>query len=75
MKYEGFEIHASPFITDAYCECGKRLIEVANGLLSTAMYCPKCENVYRLKLIKVNRKKASKKFLKQCREDYGRDKI
>jgi hypothetical protein len=67
MIYDGFKIAATPFICDAYCKCGSRLIEVTNGLLSTAMYCPKCENVYALKLVKVPSKRVGDGFLQMCR--------
>jgi len=68
MQFDGFEIHASPFFSNAYCrECGENLIEVKNGRLSQAMYCPKCENVYLLKLIKVPQKKITAEFLEQAR--------
>lgn len=69
MIYDNFKISASPFICDAYCKCGNRLIEVSNGMFSTAMYCPKCENVYALKLIQVPKKKVTEEFLEQCRKD------
>lgn len=68
MIYDGFKIAATPFIHDAYCKCGNRLVEVSNGLLSTAMYCPKCQSVYTLRLIKLAAKKVSEEFLQQCRE-------
>ena len=67
MKFDNFEITASPFIHHAYCKCGKSLIQVANGFISKAMYCPKCENVYVLKLIKVPYKKIKEEFIAQCR--------
>ena len=35
--------------------------------MSRALYCPKCENVYILKKIKVPVKKITEEFLKQCR--------
>lgn len=73
MIYDGFKIAATPFICDAYCKCGSRLIEVTNGLLSTAMYCPKCESVYVLKLIKLADKKVSEEFLQQCRNKVKKD--
>lgn len=69
MIYEGFKMHAIEHITDAYCECGKRLEEVSNGLLSRALFCPKCENVYILKKIKLPKKKVTKEFIEQCRKE------
>jgi len=69
MMFEGFGVSAIPFVHDAYCKCGVKLKEVSNGLLSKAMYCPKCENVYLLKLVKEPKKKISKEFLNQCREE------
>ena len=69
MKFDNFEIYATPHIIEAYCRCGNTLIEVSNGLFSRAMFCSKCENVYQLKLIKVPQKKISSDFLKQARKE------
>ena len=69
MKFKNFRITAIPNITDAYCECGAELIEVSNGFLSSAMFCPKCENVYQLKLVKMPIKKVSIEFINQCKKD------
>ncbi len=69
MIYDRFKIHATPHIADAYCECKVKLHEVSNGLLSTAMYCPKCESVYLLKLVKLAKKKVTSEFLKQCKQE------
>ncbi len=67
MIYEGFKIHSTEHIDEAYCECGKTLLEVSNGFLSRALYCPQCENVYVLKKVKVPAKKVTEEFLNQCR--------
>ena len=69
MKVSGCEIHAKPFITDAYCKCGESLVQVSNGFFSIAMYCPKCENVYGLKLIKYPAKYISAVYINQCRKE------
>lgn len=70
MIFNNFKIHAIPYITDAYCsKCHNSLKEVSNGLLSRAMYCPVCESVFMLKLVKVPNSKLSKEFIKQCREE------
>jgi hypothetical protein len=69
MLFEKFKIHATPHISDAYCECGDKLEQVSNGWFSVAMYCLKCESVYTLQLRKVPKKKVTKKFLEQCREE------
>ena len=74
MIFEKFKISAMPFICDAYCECGKTLIEVSDGWMSSALYCEKCENVYALKMVKVNKAKISEKYLQQCREEVARKK-
>lgn len=69
MQYDGFSVVASPHIINASCKkCHGTLKEVDNGWLSTAMFCPKCESVFILKLIKMPNKKISEDFLKQCRE-------
>jgi len=72
MKCDNFEIAATPFIHHAYCKCGKSLVQVSNGFFSKAMYCPKCENVYTLKLVKVPAKKIGNDFIDQCREECQR---
>ncbi len=70
MQFKNFELQASPHITRATCtdfKCGRDLIEVDNGWSSVALFCPKCENVYVLKLIKVPIKKIDEKFILECR--------
>lgn len=70
MIFDDFEINAMPFFSSMNCKnCGESLKEVSDGWLSRAFYCPECENVYTLKIIKVSDKKITKKFLKQCREE------
>lgn len=73
MMYDGFRIYATEHITEAYCkDCGTELREVSNGLLSKSLYCPKCENVYQIKLTKIPKNKITKKYLEQCRKEIGR---
>lgn len=67
MIFDNFKIAASPFIADAYCKCGNKLHEVPNGLLSVALFCPKCDDVYQLKLVKTPKTKVPEEFLEQCR--------
>ena len=74
MKFDDFEIHASPYILNAYCrECRGTLVEVSNGWFSRAMFCPKCENVYQLKLIKISKSKVSDAFLEQARKEINKE--
>jgi len=73
MLFDKFSISATPFIHDALCKCGNRLKQVSNGLLSAAFYCPKCENVYRLKLVKAQAKDVTEEYLKQCRKEIKDD--
>jgi hypothetical protein len=68
MIFDNFKIAASPFIADAYCKCRNRLHEVPNGLMSVVLYCPKCEDVYELKLVKLPKSKVSEEFLNQCKD-------
>jgi hypothetical protein len=71
MKFNGFTLAAVPLI-DAHCkECGSRLHEVSNGLLSIALYCPNrmCEAVYTLKMIRVPKKDIRPDYLEQCRRE------
>jgi len=67
MKFDGFEIHASPFLADAFCECGNRLSEVSNGCISSALYCVKCESVYVITKRRLPKNKITREFLQQCR--------
>lgn len=72
MKFEGFSIHAHPFISNASCrECHATLKEVSNGLISSAMFCPKCESVYILRLVKLPKNKVTPEFLAQSRQEVG----
>ncbi len=69
MIFGNFEIHATPHIMQAYCNCGHSLNELSSDFTSSAMFCSKCENVYALKLIKVPAKKLNPKFMEQCRKE------
>jgi len=81
MIYEGFKIHSTERIHEAYCsnrKCKKRgekeMIEVSNGFASVALFCPHCESVYVLTLERVDpRSKKNrgqyKRFLEQCRDE------
>lgn len=73
MIFDGFKLHAIPHITEAYCtnkECKKRgeLTEVSNGFLSRALFCPNCESVYLIKLVRVQPKKITPQYLENCRK-------
>jgi hypothetical protein len=69
VMFNNFQIGATPYIHHAYCKCGETLREVSNGLLSKAMFCPKCESIYMLTLRKVPSKLITKDFMKQCKEE------
>ena len=70
MKYDNFNITAQPYITEAYCNnCSGELVEVSNGWFSSAMFCPKCERVFVLKLIKAKDKDINEAFLEQARKE------
>ena len=59
MQFEDFELHAEPVVTNAVCrKCRNNLIEVPNGWLSRAWFCPACEFVYVLRLAKLPAKKS-----------------
>ena len=74
MIFKNFEIHASPNIQNARCKCGTMLEEVSNGWVSTALFCPKCENVYVLKLVKLSASKVSPEFLAQAKKEIDDEK-
>lgn len=68
MQFENFEIHAEPVFTQVVCrKCRGNCIEVPNGWLSRAWFCPTCEFVYLLKLVKVAKSAIDGPFLTQCR--------
>jgi hypothetical protein len=70
MKASGFEIHAEPFISNATCRvCRKRLHQVSNGLFGVAMFCPACESVYELKLVKIPGSNVGKEFIEQSHNE------
>ena len=70
MNFSGVEIQATPFVSKAPCrKCHNYLKMVSNGLFENVLFCPKCEIVYELKLIRVPEKKLSKEFLEQCRQE------
>jgi len=74
MIFDDFEIHASPFLTNAYCKkCRNKLVEIMNGWFSRAMFCPKCKIVYTVKLVKMPDKKVSKDFLEQAEKEAKKD--
>jgi len=72
MKFDKFRLSAMPVLQEAYCLCGNNLFEVGNGFFSSAWFCPKCENVYTLKLVKIPDKNISEQFLIQSRKEAQR---
>ena len=75
MIFNDFEINAMPFFSKAYCkQCKGELKEVSNGFISRALFCPKCENIYEPKLVKIPKKNLSKEYLEQCRKEIGEEK-
>ena len=67
MKGKNFTISAVPKIIDALCKCGNYTKQVSNGWFGFALFCPKCETVYELKMVKVPQKKVNNDFLIMCR--------
>lgn len=66
--FENFELHAEPTVTSARCrKCRNDLVEVPNGFLSRAWFCPACEFVYMLKLVKAPASTIDDAFMAQCR--------
>ena len=72
MVFNNFRITAETHIVDAKCKCGNYAREVSDGLLSSALYCPHCEAVYQLKMVKVPDKKVTEEYLEQCRKEMKR---
>ena len=74
MIFDKFKISAQPFITDAYCRnCGKALKVVDNGWFSKALYCPNCENVYVLKMVKVPKNQLNKQYIEEIKKEVNND--
>lgn len=48
---------------------------MSDGLFESALFCPKCESVYRLKLVRVASKHVTESFLQQCRNEVQMKKI
>jgi len=70
MKFNNFSLRAEPYIAEAHCSrCGKELVEVSNGFISSVMFCPSCELFFELKLVKIRDDKISKEFLEQSRKE------
>ena len=69
MIFKNFKLHAVPTVHDAFCNNPKcktkpTLVEVSNGFLSIALFCPACKSVYLLELVR--QLKVPKDFLLQC---------
>ncbi len=70
MKFDNFSVVAIPVLRDASCKnCKTELVEVSNGWFSSAMFCPKCENVYIVKLVKAPDKQVNSAFLENARRE------
>ena len=73
MKFDNFKIEAYPKIIQGRCaKCGHDLVEIPNGWFSVAMFCPKCESVYALKLVKVPDKRVAAGFIEKTKETIKR---
>ena len=70
MRSHEYRLLAKIVIADVYCkECHNLLVEVRDGWFESALFCPKCKNVYALKLTKIPNKKISKEFLEQAEKE------
>lgn len=68
MIYDNFTLRAYPRIVESYCtKCHSDLKEVDNGWLSSALFCPKCESVFVLKLVKLPDAKVSPEWRKRAK--------
>ena len=69
MDYGNFTLTAYPRIVEAMCpKCRHDLKEVSNGWFSSAMFCPKCETAFALKLIKIPDNKVNPKWRDEARQ-------
>ncbi len=81
MIYEGFKIHSVEHIQEAYCQnkrCKTKpeMLEVSNGFLSRALFCPACHSVYILRLELVPKThKNYKEFKQQCLDELRHDQL
>ncbi len=74
MKYGDVKLHALPHV-EAYCkskECAIELVEISNGLLARALYCPKCSAVYTIHIKKLRADRVNKEYLKELKEKHGK---
>ena len=56
MKFDNFEIFASPFLVGVTCPKDRSdMIELQNGFFSTVWYCKKCDAPYQLKMVKMRK--------------------
>ena len=69
MKFKNLEIKTTFKLGGTCRDCHNDLKEVPNGWLSSALFCPKCEAVYEIKLVKVPKEKVTKEYLEQCRKE------
>ena len=53
MRYDNFEIHASPFINATCPKHGNKMKELPNGWFSVCWYCAECKYPYTLKMVKM----------------------
>ena len=69
MNFGGLRIVAEPNIQDAVCKkCDNYCIIVDDGFVGNMLFCPKCEIVYELKLVKIQDKYINKEYLEQCKK-------
>lgn len=74
MNFGQFEIHAIPVIERARCRhCRGDCLPVPNGFFEKVLFCPKCDIVYRITMIKVPEDKVPEEYLEQCKR-YARKK-
>ena len=69
MKFKNFSLQATPIIQNPRCNnCGSILTEMSDGFFSSVWYCPLCDNIYKLKLVKIPDCRITKEFLKHCQD-------
>ena len=70
MEYDDFKIDAAPILTATCKRCHGKCETINDGFLRKAFYCPHCDHVYTLRLVKLPEKQLDPEYRKILREKY-----